>query len=271
MRLAILGLLLAVQSAGQQTEWLGASGSRIKARVYKGSNAKPRALLAVVLHGDAPFNNPTYQYDFAGKLAARFPEIVAAALLRPGYANGTGDRSEGVCGKTTGDNYTPEVLEALKAATKQLKSELEPSAVMLVGHSGGAVLSADLLGRDPGLAKAALLVSCPCDVQAWRRHMKEVSPTPLWNLPVSSISPLDTVSGVSRSVLVGMVVGEKDPVAPAVFTEKYAAALKQRGVPVEVTKIAGAGHEIFLRDEVLQAFQRMESLVLSSRDERQRR
>lgn len=61
MRLAILGLLLSLSLAAQQTEWLGANGARIKSRVFKGASAKPHALLAVVLHGDAPFNDPTYE------------------------------------------------------------------------------------------------------------------------------------------------------------------------------------------------------------------
>jgi hypothetical protein len=36
-------------------------------------------------------------------------------------------------------------LNQMDAATSQLKSQLHPSAVALVGHSGGAAITADLI------------------------------------------------------------------------------------------------------------------------------
>ncbi len=249
--LAAIALLATVtQAVSVRAEWAGVPGSRIHARIFQAADVKPSPVLVVVLHGDAPFNNPTYQYAFAKKVVERFPRVIAAALLRPGYAD-TVNRSDGIRGTATGDNYTPEVLHALNASIIQLKSEVRPLTVVLVGHSGGSVLSADLMEIYPGLATAALLVSCPCDVSAWRKHMQSVSPSPLWTVPVRSISPMDHAGSIREGARIAMVVGEKDPIAPEIFTDNYALLLKKRGIEVAVTKIPGAGHEILSNEVVL--------------------
>lgn len=38
-------------------------------------------LLVVVLHGDAPFNKPSYQDAFGARVAAAYPDVVVAAIL----------------------------------------------------------------------------------------------------------------------------------------------------------------------------------------------
>ena len=43
----------------------------------------------------------------------KIDDSVVVALLRPGYRDHTGERSEGEQGLKTGDNYTPEVVEAV--------------------------------------------------------------------------------------------------------------------------------------------------------------
>src|ERR1700737_478520 len=83
--------------------------------------------------------------------------------LRPGYSDGE-DRSDGMRGETTGDNYTPEVVNAVATAISELKAGYHPRRVVLVGHSGGSAIMANLLGQQASIADAALLVSCPCDL-----------------------------------------------------------------------------------------------------------
>jgi predicted esterase len=173
-------------------------------------------------------------------------------LVRPGYTDDDGDTSDGVKGNTTGDNYTPEVLNQMDAAIRQLKSQLHPSAVVLVGHSGGAAISADLIARDNGLARAALLLSCPCDVPAWRKHMNTLRPNPLWDEPVMSISPMGVVSEVSPKTQIWMMVGDKDDIAPPEFTGRYAAALRKHGIEPHVTILPGRSHNIIFDTAVIQ-------------------
>jgi predicted esterase len=232
-----------------QTEWLPVSSGHLKARIYRSFDVTPTPLLVIVLHGDAPFNNPGYQYDFA-KAAANVGDVVIAAILRPGYIDAAGDTSSGVRGLTTGDNYTRDRIDAIVAAIQRLRSEYHARAIVLVGHSGGAAISADILGLHPDLAKAALLVSCPCDVPAWRAHMKELHPAPVWDVPVENVSPQDLTTKLSGSVHVQMVVGAQDSVAPPPLTTHYADALRRRGIDVGVTLLPGLGHEIFLEPAV---------------------
>jgi predicted esterase len=252
---AVLAVLLITTSTARagsgRVEWIGDAGQRVKVELFPSADAGTAPVLVIVLHGDAPAAKPVYQYDFAAKAAMQLHGIIAAALLRPGYTDGDGDTSDGKRGDATGDNYTPEVLDRLDAAVHQLKSELHPSVVILLGHSGGAALSADLIARDSALADAALLLSCPCDVPAWRQHMKTLYPSPLWDQPVPSVSPMDVVDKVSPTTRVWMMVGEKDNVAPPDFTQRYAAALKKHGVDADVTVLPGRDHEILLDDAVI--------------------
>ncbi|MBV8478163.1 MAG: alpha/beta fold hydrolase [Acidobacteria bacterium] len=236
-----------------RTEWIGIPGQRTKAKIFEQSRTG-KQILAVILHGDAPFTKPSYQYLFAQKLAEAFPQVVAVALLRPGYMDIEGDTSDGNRGNATADNYTPEVIQQLDSAATRLKEELHPSFVVLVGHSGGAAIAADMMARDPKLADAALLVSCPCDVPAFRDHMKTIAPTPLWNEPVRSISPLSAVDYMPRNIAIRLIVGERDNVAPPVLAERYARALQKHGIGAQLSVLAGRGHEILLDKDVVEEF-----------------
>src|SRR6185436_16034197 len=89
-------------------------------------------------------------------------DVVAAGLLRPGYTDNAGDRSDGERGEARGDNYTADVADAVATATRALAQRVKARRVILVGHSGGASIAALVLGRHPGIADAALLVACGC-------------------------------------------------------------------------------------------------------------
>lgn len=235
-----------------ETLWVTANGLRLKTRIYRSGQTGEHSVLAIVLHGDSPFHPPSYQYVFARKAASQIDNVVAAAVLRPGYSDDTGDTSDGTRGYTTGDNYTPEVVDAVAGVATQLKVKYAASHVILVGHSGGAAIAADLIGRAPDVADGALLVSCPCNVPAFRKHMGEKQMDPLWLAPVASLSPLDLVSHISPGIHVRMVVGGKDAVAMPEVTEEYAAALRARHIEVTVTELPGMEHDILLEPPVLE-------------------
>ena len=117
-----------------------------------------------------------------------------------------------------------------------------------MGHSGGAAISADLLAWDKGLAKAALLLSCPCDVPAWRKHMKTLHPFPQWDDPVTSVSPMDVVDKINPKARISLIVGEKDTTAPPEFTQEYASALRKHGIEPKVTVLPGRDHNLVVFD-----------------------
>jgi len=220
-------------------------------RADESAHLSPHPHLVLVLHGDAPFREPTYQYVFAERAAAALDDGVVVALLRPGYADGEGLRSEGKMGWKLGDNYTRDRIDSFAAAAHALMDQYQAADLTLVGHSGGAAISADTLGLYPNLAKRALLVSCPCDLPAFRSNMMRLQWNPLWLLPVSSISPQDEVASIPEGTIVRMVVGAEDPVTPARLTSAFADALKARGVNVSVKVLPGLGHEILLERAVL--------------------
>jgi predicted esterase len=231
-------------SAGGETMWVTTT-QRLKTRLHESSPLSAHPILLVILHGDSPDEPPTYQYRFAAMAAAALPDVVAAAVLRPGYGDGT-DRSDGMRGDTTGDNYTPEVIDAVAAAISQLTTRYHPRRTILVGHSGGAAIAADLLGSKGAVADAALLVSCPCDLAAWRKHMQSVKGGAIWDRRIRSLSPVAVVDGIPAPVRISLLVGGDDPVTPAALTEAYAEALRKHSAKFDLTVAPGLPHNILL-------------------------
>ena len=118
--------------SGGETMWIDANGLRLKTKIYKSSKMSDRSVLVLVLHGDllAPGAPPTYHYAFARRAAEQMDDVVAAALLRPGYGDDDGDRSEGKQGLCTGDNYTPEVVDRVAQAIRTLQTKFHPAATV---------------------------------------------------------------------------------------------------------------------------------------------
>lgn len=226
------------------TLWLEANGLRLKTKIYPSARLSSHPVLIVVLHGDLP--RPSYHYEFAHEAAVKMDDVVIAALLRPGYVDDTGDRSGGEQGLTTGDNYTPEVVDAVAQAVDLLKSKFHPVRTVLAGHSGGAAITGNVLGRWPSEVDAAFMVSCPCDLVAWRKHMLQMQNDPIWLIPVKSLSPIDLASKVPRSVRVRLLVGSEDPVASAELSQHYAEVLRKHGDDVTLTIAPGLKHNILL-------------------------
>lgn len=237
------------------THWIDVAGGRLKTRVYTGTSVSESPVLVMVLHGDLPEPPPSYQYEFAKVLASRAGNagVIAAGVLRPGYSDPTGDRSSGDMGRAIADNYTPEVVDAVAAAVRALSSAHDASTIVLVGHSGGAAIVADLLGRHPGLARAAVLVGCGCDPAAWRKRRRAETGNPMFDGPTRSLHPLDLAPDVAPGTIVRLVVGQNDDVAPPAHSHAYAAALRERGIDVSVDEVPGLGHNILFEPRVIDA------------------
>ena len=263
---------------GGETQWIDVAGGRLKTQVFARESDSRRPILILILHGDIPSPPPDYQYLFAKLLVDGIPEypersallraalgagwdersIVAAGLLRPGYADPSRDRSSGEMGKAVGDNYAPEVVDAVATAARHLAAEYDASAVVLVGHSGGGAIIANVLGRHPDIADAALLVACGCDPAAWRARMRAQQPGSVWDEPISSLMPLSLVDGIARDTRVRLLAGENDDVILPDDIRTYAAALRERGIDVQLTLAPGLGHNILMSPE---AFRELGLLV----------
>ena len=251
--------------------WVVVPGGRLRAEAYQSQTSSEHPTLIVVLHGDLFDPAPSYQYAFAqvvaqGADAPILPEavrtrlrdippkkdVVAVGILRPGYVDGSGERSDGDRGTATLDNYTPEVVDTISSAIGRLKAQYSAGRVILVGHSGGPAISADILGRHPEAADGALLVACACDPDNIRIDMSKTRPLPAWKGPTRSVKPMELVQGIRPDVKVRMVVGEADDTAPVKYSQAYADTLQSRGVSVHLTVAPGLGHNILLRPVVFE-------------------
>ena len=291
-RVAIVGAAVLMLAAcapdtsdviGGKTEWIDVAGGRLKTQVFARASDGRRPILVLILHGDIPSPPPDYQYLFAKLLVEGIPEypersallraalgpdwdeksIVAAGILRPGYSDPSGDRSSGEMGKAVGDNYTPEVVDAVAVAARELASKYNARAVVLVGHSGGGAIAANLLGRHPDVANAALLVACGCDPEAWRARMRAQQPDSVWDELISSLMPLSLVDGIARDTRVRLLAGENDDVILPEDIRRYAAALREHGIDVQLTLVPGLGHNILMSPE---AFRELGLLVAALGD-----
>jgi predicted esterase len=240
-----------------EDEWVRGGPECLHFQLYRSAALSTRPDLVVVLHGDAPFTNPSYQYALARRISSETDNVIAVGLLRPGYTDAEGYRSSGTRGRAVGDNYTPEIIDAITQAIQAMIDAYLPGRVFVVGHSGGSAIAADLIGRHPGLANGAVLVSCPCDVPSWRLHMDSVQHLPIWRTAIRSLSPLDLASHVDPRTTVRVVVGTMDSVTPDRLSHAYAERLKAHGVPVESIDIPGVGHEIFLDGRVAKVIEEL--------------
>jgi pimeloyl-ACP methyl ester carboxylesterase len=234
-----------------EDSWVRGGSECLHMQVYRSAAASPHPDLVVVLHGDAPFANPSYQYAAARRIATGAVNLIAVGILRPGYTDVEGRRSSGIRGRAIGDNYTPAVVDAVAGAVDQLTQSYLPARVFLVGHSGGAAIAGDVIARHPGLVNGAVLVSCPCDVPRWRQHMDSAQHTRIWRIPVQSLSPLDLAARVDPHTAVRVIVGSADPVAPPALSRAYVDRLRAHGVRAQLTEIPGAGHDILLDPRVI--------------------
>lgn len=222
---------------------------RLSGRAFVGDKVGKHPVLLVVIHGDAPHNKPDYHYAFASKVVAG-RDVVAVGLLRPGYVDPQGGASEGERGEAVGDSYNARNTDSVAAAIGELKRRYRSRKVVVAAHSGGAAIAANVLARHRRLIDAALLVSCPCDVGAWRKSMFALTQEPAFEGEVESLSPIDQVGKLSSRVRVTLVVGKQDPVAPPTLSERYQAAAMREGKHVTLVELDGQEHEIFLLPQV---------------------
>jgi pimeloyl-ACP methyl ester carboxylesterase len=234
-----------------QTLWLQGNKIKLKTSIYESSNLSSHPVLVIVLHGDllgfreVPAN--TYHYIFADEVTRKIDDAVAAAILRPGYRDHSGERSEGELGRAIGDNYTRDRVDAVAGVIEELKARFHPAHTVLVGHSGGASMAGNLLGLHPSVADGALLVSCDCHVAGWRKHMRQMEPNnPVWSAPIDILSPQDLAGAVSPAVHIALLTGAGDNIVPPSICRGYVEALRKRVHNVTFTIAPGLGHDMLL-------------------------
>jgi len=223
---------------------------RLYARAFRNEKTSDMPVLVVVIHGDAPLNPPEYHYVFAAIVAETFTDVVAVGLLRPGYVDPQGNTSEGERGEAVGDSFHATNTDAIAEAIAELKKRWNARRVVVATHSGGGVLTANVLGRHPDLVDGALLVSSIYDVPAWRAHMFERTGKPIFQGNIETLSPIEGVAGISDQLDIVLMVGSDDEIAPPRFSEQFDKAAREHGKKVKLIVLEGEGHETFIRKAV---------------------
>jgi dienelactone hydrolase len=167
------------------------------------------------------------------------------ALQREDDRSDTGI-SDGTEGNSSAhDDYTPGNVAILARALDRLRALNRGKKILLIGHSGGAAMTALLASRFPASADAYLLAACPCDVPQWRQWRN--APTGKAGRWAHSLSPQDEVGKIKASTRIALVVGNRDDNTLAKFSEAYVAGLQRQGVKTRLTYAIGATHVSVLR------------------------
>lgn len=222
-------------ATGDGREWLRAGKLCLGIETFGNDNVSPRPQLVVMIHGDSSKGGPVdYFYPIAQQVSAE-PDVVAVALLRPGYTDRAGKVSDGTnWGRV--DLYTPENIDAVASALQELKTRYKARRLIVLGHSGGAVTTAITIGRYPGLVDVAMLISCPCDIVKWNQMIHRAPFT-------RSLLPMAYLDKVSTTTDVVAMTGRDDAwTAPATVTG-YVDGLKARGVDAVFLPIPVNNHD----------------------------
>jgi len=223
-----------------------------KIETYKSLGLSENPVLLIALHGDSPFNNPSYQYRFARRVAEKVNNLIAIGMLRPGYTDASERTSDGAKGDAVGDNYDRPRVDRIANAIQQLKVQYKSNRVLLAGHSGGSAITAKLIALHPGLVDHAIIVSCPCDINDWRKDMYGLTKKTIFKGDLDVVSPIDMVERISRKTKVALFVGEEDRVTKVALSAGYKTALEKAGIRASMRVIQGK-HNIFLKDEIIDA------------------
>lgn len=208
---------------------VSANGECLALQTYFGKTMpEPHPILLVFIHGDGiPGGGPS---DYLKYQATKFvsPNIVPVVLIRPGYYDSYNHYSTGESYAFSGhgypnDSYRPHTVATLAAAVKKLKGFYQARCTILVGHSGGGMMSGIILGKYPGLANGAVLASVVGDVHAWaKKHGYGTYP--------NSLSPDTFVKKVPKQDFVYVVSGTNDQDTYPVMSKAYYERLEKAGL-----------------------------------------
>lgn len=189
--------------------------------------------LVVFIHGDQSDQGPVSGMINLARDLAVPAGTVKVAVLRPGYFDRESNKSTGEnFGRV--DSYTPANIDEIAVGIVSLKAYYKPVRTVIVGHSGGAAFAGVMIGRHPGIAEAALLLSCPCDIGAWRGNGGRP-----W---MRSLSPDAFAKNVPSGTRVLALTGANDSNTFGSLAEDYVKSLRKRGIVAEYRSLPGIDH-----------------------------
>ena len=193
--------------------------------------------LVVILHGDLSRGGTAdHNFPIGRQVAKR--KVPAIVMMRPGYT-GSGRTSTGRPSRKQGryERYNEAEIDSIATAVGKLKSHYKARRVVLVGYSGGALISGVMLGMHPGLVDGVVLVACPCDVSRWRKARGR-GPLP------SAQSPHEWLDKAPAHAWIIAITGSNDRNTFPELAEDYVAVARARGLDAEFVPVRGAGHSL---------------------------
>ena len=208
--------------------------------------------LFVVLHGDLSRGGPAdYIFPLAESVARS--DVPAVVMMRPGYS-GDGRTSSGRPSRSQrrDELFRKSEMDSIAVALTELKSHHAANRLILVGHSGGAIISGVLLGREPGLVDGVVLIACPCNIPRWRRSRGRAP------LPIAQ-SPHKWLTKIDADAKIVAMTGTEDKNTFSDLAHDYVEQAKARGLDAEFMLVQGAGHGLGrrYREPFLQALDKM--------------
>jgi len=189
--------------------------------------------LVVFIHGDQSDLKAVTSMPRLAKNIQLPSDVIKVFILRPGYFDAEGNESTGYnYGRR--DSYTSGNVDEITAAIQSLKQYYGLKNTVLVGHSGGAAFVGVMIGRTPGIANGALLLSCPCDISRWRSdHQAQ---------PWGSLSPINFHKTIPLTTKVIAITGDSDNNTREHLAKEYIAALTSRGMNARYISAINTAH-----------------------------
>ena len=228
---------------------INADGECLAVQSYFYKNKLPikGSKLLIFIHGDGEKGGGSSDYLKSQATFFLNPNTISTVLIRPGYYDSYGNYSTGesyafACEGFPCDGYRKKTIATLAAGIEELKEFYQPSCTILVGHSGGAMMSSIILGKYPDLANGAVLASTTNNVHEWsNRHG--------WGKWSHSLSPHDWVDTIPKNTFIYIVSGKKDKnTYPDLAKAYYLSLIKSKISAYFITSQDGSHNSIVLNN-----------------------
>ena len=228
---------------------INANGECLAIQSFFNKNKLPNknSKLLIFIHGDGAKGGGPSDYLKHQAQSILDPDAISTVLIRPGYYDSYGNYSTGEsyafdCEGLPCDGYRKRTIATLAAGIKKLNDFYHPICTILIGHSGGAMMSGVILGKYPNLVNGAVLASTTNNVQEWtNRHG--------WKEWVHSFSPHDWVAKIPKNTFIYIVSGIKDENTYPEMARAYYELLKKFKIRAHFIAVQNGTHNSIVLDE----------------------
>lgn len=260
----LFGLLICVVAGRSAADTVGTCTNDMKRRVQAGNGCfavdivghpefEPGQPLVVFMHGDSGASKDgNYLKNYKDQFQRlKRKHVNVLTIARPAYWLPNGPTT-GIHARFNRDPYTVPVVDGLAAALKALKAHYRPSRLVLLGHSGGSMISGIILGRHPGLVSGAVLVAWACDTREWRQwRIESAGKRSQW---YESLSARDYIANVPATTKVIAITGQRDRNTLPKFSKKCVKEMKSHGIDARFKMVSTPrvrGHGSVMRSSVV--------------------